>query len=201
MPAILIKGILFNCSILLLLPCLILTFEENETVSFIKDKTRHEIKPLYLDQSVFIERCNDYLDRLIISVEYTQNNTDPVSGHDLALLYRTNAMVQSELLTLVPSHVKSTTRTIVDTYFSYQLGIVLLPSQRSVCQLDFMRFGHCDVIDIEVNVADRNCSAQVHSLKGGFTPVPYIYLVAGLLLVVVVTIKFVRMFFNKYRHI
>lgn len=196
------KQIVIKCSILFILPCLTITLGENETASAISHQTRHDFKPLYLDTSVFIERCNDYLDRLIISVEYHQNGSAGfASGPEFALVHRTNIMDQSNLITLIPSHENSTTRTIVDTYFSHQLGIVSVAGNRTICRLDFMRFGHCDVIDIEVNVAESNCSATVHSLRDGFTLVPYIYLVAGLLLVVFISIKFVNMFFNKYRHI
>jgi hypothetical protein len=171
----------------------------NETSS-VRRTIRQEINTMRLDESVFVGRCNDHWSRLTIKVAYLQNIThleNDVSER-YSLNYRSNKNNQTRHLGWISSHENSTTRTILDTFYSHQLDIV--KDQISVCQLDYMRFGHCDVISIEVNEIG-NCTARVYSLLSNFSPVPYIYLLSGILIVVAIFIKFIQMFFNKYRHI
>lgn len=75
-------------------------------------------------------------------------------------------------------------------------------SGRRVCgSQEFAKFGHCDLVEIWVMDGETNdCRMLISSLKD-WSIVPYIYAIMLVLIGLTVTMQFIKVFFNKYRHI
>lgn len=165
-----------------------------------------------LDTGNFYRRCNDYLDRLIIKINFNYNashqwppGNGSRSSEQMELRYQANDMEFTHNLTAFSSAHNFTINTIFDGYYGYRFEVWSVNRQVVVCTPriyaleEFVRFGRCDLAEIRI-VSEGNCTMKLRSLKE-WSVVPYVYMVSGFLLVLSVTIQIVKLFFNKYRHI
>ncbi len=164
-----------------------------------------------LDTSMQENKCNDYLDRLLIKINFLNNTNENslLTNNQFYLKYRAdqdcqpdNNCNQFKILKMF-QYENSSIKTILNSFYKYQFQIVKVNnmSNNILCndEFEFVKFGHCEQYDINIS-NNLTCSYFHHNLKL-FSVVPYIYIVIGGLVGLTIIAKFCKMLINKYQRI